>query len=510
MSRSPIIPAAVVTLLGSCASGPTSITDYGHILARQEYAHAQWGIHVEDLLTGKVLIGRDSDRLFAPASNTKLFSVAAAFEEFGPDHRFETSVYRQGDLSADGALRGALILRPAGDLTLGGRDDKRGGIAFGNSDHIYANGNPNTELTSPSPLAGLDSLAAQVRSAGILTVEDVIVDDRLFTPTASTGSGPTTVTPVVVNDNLIDFVIRPTTRGKLARVDYRPQSQNYVVESHVQTVGNGSYSVRIQSPRPGHFVLTGTIPHRHPRQIEVHEVHDPSANARQLLIEALGRAGVTVHAGAVGPNPSHRLPRSCDGLPVAARLLSAPFSEEAKLILKVSHNLHASTLPMLIAVRHGQKDLNAGLAVQGTLLRRLDVDIEDISFGGAAGGARADMTTPRVTVQLLRAVATRPYYKAFRHALPVLGVDGTLFRIATESPARGKVQAKTGTYYVYDAMNRRRLLTSKALGGYMTTRSGRELAFSIVVNNVPLGTTVTTSSIGQDLGAISAAIQQRY
>jgi D-alanyl-D-alanine carboxypeptidase/D-alanyl-D-alanine-endopeptidase (penicillin-binding protein 4) len=501
----------MAALLGSCGAFEIRAPrGCDHVLAKSEYEHAHWGIHVEDLVTGEILVGMNSERLFAPASNTKLFSVAAALEEFGAEHTFETRIHRQGDLSTTGVLRGELILRPTGDLTLGGRDDGKGGIAFGNSDHIYANSNPNTELTDPSPVAGLENLAAQVKAAGIKAIRDLIIDNRLFTPTSSTGSGPSSVTPIVVNDNLVDFIIQPTTRGKPARVDYRPTSASYVVESHVQTIGRGSYSVRIQSPRPGHFVLTGTIPHRHPRQIEVHEVHDPAANARQLLIEALRRAGVAVGASQTEFNPDHLLPRSCEGLPVVAKLVTAPFSEEVKLILKVSHNLHASTLPVLIAVRHGQKDLNAGLALQGKLLRKIGVDVDDISFGGAAGGARADMTTPRVTVQLLRLIASRPYYKAFRRALPILGVDGTLFQIATDSPARGKVQAKTGTYYVYNAMNKRRLLTSKALGGYMTAKSGRHLAFSIVVNNVHLNDHVSTSTIGQDLGAISAAIQQAY
>lgn len=498
--------------LASCGSlvvaGNTK--GYSHVIGDKKYTHAHWGILVVDLETGEELVGLNSDKLFAPASNTKLFSVAAALEEFGADHRFVTHLYRKGELNADGALQGDLILRPTGDLTLGGRDDGHGGIAFGNSDHIYARGNPKTELTSTDPLAGLENLAAQVRAAGITTVRDVVIDDRLFTPTASTGSGPTRVSVIAVNDNLIDFIIRPTTAGKSAQVDFRPNSPGYTVDSRVTTTSSGTYSVRITSPQPGRFVLTGQIPHRHPPQIEVHEVHDPAANARRLLIEALGRAGVRVAADPSGPNPAGTLPETSVGLPRVARLVSAPFAEEARLILKVSHNLHASTLPLLLAVRRGERDLNDGLRVQGRLLRRLGIDVGDISFGGAAGGARADMTTPKVTVQLLRAIAERPYYMAFRRALPILGVDGTLFQIATKSPARGKVQGKTGTYYVYDAMNDRRLLTSKALAGYITARSGRQLAFSLMVNNVHIGNGVTPDSVGEDLGQIAAAIQRLY
>ena len=36
-----------------------------------------------------------------------------------------------------------------------------------------------------------------------------------------------------------------------------------------------------------------------------------------------------------------------------------------RVILKVSHNLHASTLPLLLAARHGERTLDAGLRRQG-------------------------------------------------------------------------------------------------------------------------------------------------
>jgi D-alanyl-D-alanine carboxypeptidase/D-alanyl-D-alanine-endopeptidase (penicillin-binding protein 4) len=240
------------------------------------------------------------------------------------------------------------------------------------------------------------------------------------------------------------------------------------------------------------------------------EVKDAVEHARTLLIEALNRQGVVVDAAPVESVASSSLPQASLLLTEVAQLTSAPFSEQARLILKVSHNLHASALPLLLAVRRNRAGILAGMQIQGELLRSLGVSVDQVSFGGAAGGARADMTTPRVTVQLLRSIAGRPYYKAFRRALPVLGVDGTLFNIATHSAACGSVQAKTGTYYVHDAMNDRRLLTSKALAGYMTTRRGRNLAFCVVVNNVHLVDGVSTGAVGEDLGQISAALQQAF
>ena len=115
-------------------------------------------------------------------------------------------------------------------------------------------------------------------------------------------------------------------------------------------------------------------------------------------------------------------------LPKVAVYTSAPFRESMKVILKVSHNLHASTLPMLLAARHGERTLEAGLRHQGKLLQSLGLDLATVSFGSGAGGSRSDLVTPRATVALLLAMARRPDFAAFDAALPILGRDGTLAR----------------------------------------------------------------------------------
>src|SRR5439155_4044997 len=121
------------------------------------------------------------------------------------------------------------------------------------------------------------------------------------------------------------------------------------------------------------------------------------------------------------------------------------------------------------------------------LLKELGVDVGAISFGGGAGGAPADFVSPRATVQLLQGMAKRPEWEAYKSALPVLGVDGTLAEVVKDdSPARGKVHAKTGTLIWYDAANERYLLKSKAMAGTMTTKGGTVLHLCVMVNNVPL------------------------
>jgi D-alanyl-D-alanine carboxypeptidase/D-alanyl-D-alanine-endopeptidase (penicillin-binding protein 4) len=435
-------------------------TEIEAVINGPDYKHAHWGILVVDLESGKVIYELNADKLFAPASVTKLYSVATALDALGADHRFQTPVYRRGEVSEAGHLQGDLVLVASGDLSMGGRTDREGRIVFKDSDHTYANGNTTAELTEPDPLAGLDDLARQVAAAGIKRIRgDVLIDDRMFAKAGGSGSGPSRLTPIMVNDNLIDMVITPAASAGLpATVTWRPQTAAYQVDAQVETTAEGrSTAIRITAPRPGRLVVRGQIPVGH--------------NYEKLTRVAL--------------------------------LTSPPFSESAKLILKVSHNLHASTLPLLVAVKHGKRTLPEGLRLQHDFLGRAGVAVDTISFGGGAGGSRADYTTPRAAVELLRHMATRPDFAVYEAALPVLGVDGTLAAVVKpDSPARGKVHAKTGTLSFENTLNARHLLTSKALAGYMTTTKERRLAFAMFVNHTHLPKSTDTTREGRVLGKL--------
>lgn len=497
----------VLPLVAIRASDPPSLAaQFEAVLNEPPYRHAHWGLLFVDLVSGEPIFEFNADKLFVPASTTKLFSVAAALDAFGANHRFETPVRRQGDVS-NGELRGDLVLVASGDLTMGGRTDPEGRIAYRDSDHTYANGSSKSQWTDPDPLAGLNALAEQIAKSGIRRITgDVFVDDRLFDSSESSGSGPRRVSPILVNDNVIDLLISPTTAGAAASLRSRPESRTYHVDALVQTVESDKPTkVTIQSAGMGRVVVRGQIAANRRPLLRIYEVEDPASFARGLFVEALLRAGVAVEASPLAGNPTPLLPTRAvvAQLPTVATLLSPPFSESARLILKVSHNLHASTLPLLVAARTDKRTLAEGLRVQHAFLRRAGVDVETISFGGGAGGSRSDYVTPRATVQLLRHMAARPDAAVFHDALPILGVDGTLADVVSaDSPARGKVFAKTGTLYWENVMNDAYLLTSKALAGYMTTSSGRKLAFAMFVNNAHLSDSEQTIREGRTLGRL--------
>ncbi|HWE38966.1 MAG TPA: D-alanyl-D-alanine carboxypeptidase/D-alanyl-D-alanine-endopeptidase [Isosphaeraceae bacterium] len=485
--------ASILAVAAGTARGAESVEERVEAVLKAEgYRHGGWGILVVEKGTGEVVYKRDADRMFAPASVTKLFTTAAALDDLGADYRFRTPVHRRGEVESDGTLDGDLILVASGDLCLGGRTGPDGGLVFADNDHTYSDGNSNAALAGADPLAGLDHLAREVRGSGITAVSgDVLIDDRLFRPAESSGSGPSRVSPIVVNDNLVDVVVTPAAvAGEPATVSTVPSTAFVAMDARVETVeGEREPRLHVRAEGPRRFSVRGRIPVGHKAIVKAYEVEEPASFARALFIEALRRRGVRVVASPLGTNRGEHLPDrdAVAKLPKVAEYTSPPFKEYVRVVLKVSHNLYASTLPLLVAAHHDESTLADGLRREGAFLRSAGIDIDTISFGGGAGGSRADLVTPRATVALLRAMARRPDFAAFEAALPVLGRDGTLAKaVGPDSPARGHVRAKTGTYYVENSLNGKGVLTSKALAGYIETASGRSLVFAAFLNNVPL------------------------
>ncbi len=505
-------PLAIVLLTVACAvpapaAAPDPLTKkLDGVLDSPDYKHATWGVLVVDAKTGATVYARNPDTMLAPASVTKLFTCASALVALGPDHKQETCVYQRGP-TFKGSLRGDLILVASGDLMLGGRT-KDGKTVFKDKDHTYANGGfGDSEVTDTDPLAGLNELAKQVKAAGITRIEgEVLIDDRLFARVRGTGSGPDTVASIVVNDNAVDVLVTPGEKeGDPAKVVTRPETSYFNVDVVVTTgAADAGPNLHLLPIGPTQFAIRGRVPKGGKPHLRVYSVDDPTTFARALFIEALRRNGVQAQAAVLRPS-NNNLPAKGDyeKFQKVATLTSAPFKDTVLVTLKVSHNLYASALPCLVAASKGHNTADAGLREQRKILKDLGVDTDAVSFGGGAGGAPADHASATATVQLIQGMAKRPEWDAYKAALPVLGVDGTLSEVVkTDSPAKGKVFAKTGTLIWYDAVNERYLLKSKALAGTMTTKTGTAIHFCVMVNNVPLPEGVSATREGKVLGRL--------
>src|SRR5829696_5921315 len=205
---------------------PELQTKISEILAKPELAPATVGIKVISLDTGKVLFEENAQKLLRPASNMKLYTVAAALDRLSPDYRFSTSVYANTRPDASGIVHG--------ELTIYGRGDPSIAARFNNGDYFKA----------------IDNLATRIGAAGVKRVEGDLVGDETYFIGPKYGAGwdwedltwyyGAEVTPLTVNDNALDLFVKPGLAvGQPALITTGPPDPLLTIVNKVITSAKG-------------------------------------------------------------------------------------------------------------------------------------------------------------------------------------------------------------------------------------------------------------------------------
>jgi len=243
---------AAVLLLATCsisiwAQAPDSLeARIQKVMARPEFARSNFGIEFYDLETGKVVYALNADKLFVPASTTKLLTEGTVLAKLGPDYRFHTGIYRTGPIDKHGTLKGNLILVASGDPNLSNRIQADGTMAFVDEDHSY-----NGPALPGDPLAVIKDFAAQVAAKGIRRIEGrVYVDTSLMPDGEHEGGTGVTMSSIIVNDNIVDLTATPGTKvGDPVAFGVSPQT-SYFHFVNAMTTGPAESKVSFDATDP--------------------------------------------------------------------------------------------------------------------------------------------------------------------------------------------------------------------------------------------------------------------
>jgi len=437
------------------------------VLAEAGADKGYWGVLVADANTGEVLFALNPQRYFTPASNAKLFSTALAMATLGSDYRFRTTIETRGTVDHYGRLRGDLVLVGRGDPNLSNR-------RFPLGKKVERDGPPEKTLAE---------LADAVVARGVKQIEgDVVADDSYFDDEHYPSGWAiddmlwrdgAPVSALAINDNTIFLELRPGEReGDPAWFGVQPWAGYYKIQNEIRTGPTGSEQKIAVSREPGSrlIVLRGTIPlHAEPHSLAL-AVEEPAEYASRLLKRLLEARGVRIY----GEARARHTPEGNQGTSVVlAEHISVPLIDVVRVVNKVSQNLHAELL-LRVAAREktGARSTEAALKFAQEFLKSVGIEEGDVVLFDGSGLSRRDLLTPRGVVKLLAYVAHQPWAEAFRSTLPISGEDGTLAGRMKNTPAAGRIWAKTGWV---DHVN--------ALSGYATTVHGTHVVFSIFGNN---------------------------
>ena len=437
------------------------------LLATMPTGKGEWGLLIVDGESGETLYEQNADKYFVPASNMKLFTTALALAKLGPDYRFHTTLETQGTISAEGVLNG--------DLTLVGRGDPN----LSNRKFPYE---LKEEFDGP-PQKALVELADALVAKGVKQISgDVIGDDSYF-PRERYPNGweiddmvweyGAAISAIVVDDNTVALTLVPGEQaGTPVQASLNPATPDFSVENSVVTSAADVKSDLTLTREPGSnlVVVKGSMPAKSAPRKLVLAIEEPAQHAAATLKRLLEERGIRV----IGIARAQHDHKEAGGDPVVlAEHVSVPLGDAVKLINKISQNLHTEMLLRTVARQ------SAAWATTDELMKfptdfyaTAGIAAGDVIQTDASGLSRHDLVTPRAIVTLLSFAQKQSWFETYYASLPVAGTDGTLEDRMKNTPAAGRIHAKTGS-----------VEHVRTLSGFAETPGGRRLIFSFLSNN---------------------------
>jgi D-alanyl-D-alanine carboxypeptidase/D-alanyl-D-alanine-endopeptidase (penicillin-binding protein 4) len=496
-------------------------------------ARTHWGVMVT-AMDGTPIFALNEGQLFQPASNTKLFTTAAALALLKGGSRFETRAIALTP-PAGGILYGDLILVGDGDANISGRA-------------VPYDEPPAKQFPLPA-MHILDETADTIAASGLTRIEGNIVgDDTLFpwqpyppdwaSDDLLWGYGAP-VSALSVNDNQLKLTISPgkfppgygthRAEGPIPPVIViNPATHFYTIENDAVTIDPKSRTSLGIERQPGSRMLRvfGTIAEDAPPEVYEIAIEDPAEYAAASLKTSLEARGITItgkaiarhnpqtttagfleqvrapivalgagSGGGIAPCLRCNVIGSYPESVVLARHSSPPVAEDVVVTNKESLNLHAELLLHQLGVAFaGDGSTEQGARVIRQFLVNAGIDPADFVFFDGSGLSGHDLVTPRAIARLLEFASTQPWFATYKASLPIGGVDGSLESRFTSPPLRGHVFAKTGTNS-----------ETRALSGYLECLSGRTVIFSILAGDHFPSTTADREAIDRIVAAIVAA-----
>lgn len=450
--------------------------DIDAILGDPALQHGFWGVLIKPLDRDETWYELNANKLMMPASTLKVVTLAAAADVLGWDFRYETSVFAVGTVNA-GVLHGDLVVVGSGDPSL---DDWDGAAT-----RLFAD------------------WAARLRAAGISAIDGRIVGDDNAFEDERLGLGwawddlPTGfaagVGALQFNEGSVQVRLAPGDAvGDKAVATLTPATGGLVLDNFIVTAPADSvgHVERRRLPGSSRLELRGTLPLRGFPFSQTASVDNPTLYFVRALRESLLADGIAVTGAAVDIDdlmspPSHA------GLTPLIVYASAPLSELATTMMKLSQNQYAEALLKTIGMGTAA---GGRMAVQQTL-QQWNIDPAGLLQADGSGLSRYNYITPGTMTAVLAHIAHDARLGApYEATLPVAGRDGTLEFRMRRTTAAGKAQVKTGS-----------MTGVRAVAGYVRTADGEMTAVTVFANDFDSSSdTVITTAIDDVLARLAA------
>ena len=420
-------------------------------------AGAACSADVVDLNSGQRIFEANADTAMVPASNAKVFTLAAAIDGLGANFQFRTVLATRGP---------DLIVVGDGDPSLG---------------------DPELSENEGRPITAVfDEWAGQLKRKGPsviqgdLVIDESIFDDQRLHPDWDKADIKSYFAPPVgalnFHDNCVEITIWPDKEnGKPVHWSVNPSTS--LIEMTNRCKSRGGNRPTIDRPQPTFdFVISGTCSQR--STFERIPGPDPGLFFADALRSRLAEQGVTLQGKIRRQrvrDDGGKLPGDCERVAVHV----TPLAQVTARVGKDSHNLSAECLLKRLGYEFAKARGDAkpvgswetGRAAVQAFLTRAGVEAGRVVVSDASGLSRSNRASASDFTRVLAFMRRHREWELFSRSLSVAGRDGSLKKRMTDVP--GKVFAKTG--YVSGV---------RTLSGYVEAPDRRLYCFSVLFNNV--------------------------
>lgn len=417
-----------------------------------------------DLDSQKVIASYDERRSLVPASTQKVVTTATALDVLGPNYRTKTLIQYTGYIDTNCVLHGDVYIKGGGDPALGGDRFKK---RYEGLMQKWANA---------IVQLGIDSIDGRVIGDATAFSDDIAPATWIWGDLGNYyGAGPCGLS-IYENKLRLEFSSGPEAGDSTTIICTKPYVPGLLIDNQVKAAKiKNDQAYIVGGPYAFNRVAKGAIP-KGKESFEVRSaLPDPAYLAAFDFEHELHMHGVKVgkHASTL-----RRLRLFENFVDTAERqevfkTYSPALSSLIKYTNMYSVNLYAEHILNFIALRKkGKGSTTSGANYVLGHWKKKGVDVTGMYVSDGSGLSRFNAINAKQMVQILAYMRTSKHWKVFKGSLPVAGKSGTLTRYCRGSNSYNNLTAKSGT-----------MTRVKSFAGYVKSKSGRNLAFCMIVNN---------------------------
>lgn len=429
----------------------------------KDLKYASYSFCVLDAQSGKLVKEYNSDLALVPASTLKIITTSAALGILGKDYTYKTIFY---DALAYDSIKQktttSLLIKGSGDPTLNSS-------YFNQTDSVF-----------------IQTLVSKLKKGGLSkNYDEIIFDNSYFDNKIPDtwiwsdignyfGAGANSLS---YRDNKFSIYFNSGNTNTLANIfDVKPKFYKSALEINTKTISLGTednafvygdpYSL---SPR----IISGTIPpNKKNYEVEALAPMPHLLFLNDLTLE-LKKNYLSIK------NYSNQNAEINNRKITIEKTIYTHISPTLDKIVYYtnlkSNNHYAESLINTIGAIKSKKQgttANGAIAVKNYWESR-GVDVGGLNMVDGSGLSRANIVTTKIQATILSKIYRDSLmYASFNASLPVAGKSGSMSSLCKGTFAENNMRAKTG--YINRA---------RAYCGYVKTKSGKELAFSVIFNN---------------------------